>query len=152
MHDKMRPKTGTPAFLAICSDIRGVEHEADAICSRTKRRIFVAERRDRRKRGRQQHARNARGLDRSSASIEAGRSSCSVAGSVKSTTNSDERHARRMAEVSTGWKRTSPAVEYRLPQAFVGSEERYVLAMLLLAGNSLFVPALEPHIFIYACS
>jgi hypothetical protein len=35
------------------------------------RRILIAERRYRRKRGQQQHARNARGLDSSSASIEA---------------------------------------------------------------------------------
>lgn len=52
----MAPKAGTLALLAIYSANQGAEHEADAIGSRTERRIFVAECRDRSKRGRPQHA------------------------------------------------------------------------------------------------
>jgi len=55
-------------------------------------------------------------------------------------------------ELSTGWKRTAPAIKYRLPSAFAGSEERCNLPMLLQHGNSIFVPASEPHILIYAHS
>jgi hypothetical protein len=55
-------------------------------------------------------------------------------------------------ELSTDWKRTAPAIKYRLAQAFAGSEEHCNLPRLLRHGNCILVPGSEPHIFIYACS